>query len=1856
MPIRLLRDIPASRVLETLRAPRLRRTLCALLSVIYLVSPLGVLAAPPVPPAIPVADPNAPANQRPVVTNAGGVPVVQVVAPDANGISHNKYQNFNVPAQGAVLNNATTTVNTNLAGSVAANPNLGGTAARVILNEVTSTDPSKLLGPLEVAGNAARVIVANPNGITCNGCGFINTPHVQLTTGRPYYDPSGQLGFDVQGGRIDIGAPGLTNLAYRLDLIGRQIAINGEISTSGELNLVAGAQKVVTAESGTRETQSDFTYQNSGSEYAIDISQSVRAGTIRLVANGGGIGVRSTAPIVADQDIVLSATQSIEVDRMTAGRDLLLENEYSVHGSFEAARTLQFLTFSPSELTLLAGTRLKAGEDVQIGILNDPTGYYYPVIINQGTISAGRDVLIASRGAGCSRDSGCYKRFDNDTGGRIKAGRDVRIGTEDAAFDLLPQAASLRSIQASPLNTERGDSFLPLINRGHLEAGRNANIAFVNNAQGTIDAEQDITLTLAGGYAEPGSANAGGTVHAKHDIHVSLNGNANGSIRAENDLFVSASLPADEAGLVLGAPGLASAGRDIYFTRLPDEWYFDGDSTRRFLSGWSASNDRYSAGRDVLIDSAKIFGTNDTADLAHVVRIFNPYVIDAARDIKVRTRSSFGNLGTLHAGRDISIDAASFANTPGTAINTEVTQGPPPTDYTGANAWRQRDYSQNGPEPYPGCRTDNGGACVARVEYAPNPARMIAGHDIAITAASVENLGGTITAGNDLIIATNAFANDVRRLYADWSSSYSLLVPPPPRPADTIGGTESGTAEAGPPPVSYSYHYENGSAEVGQIPSLIQVGGTFSLNGPSPGTTPPAPTTPTDPSPPPSPDPAPRDPTVTPPPARSFINTQTILANSIYVNADFIRNGYDFTADHSRATAASHAAPSSIDLMLAGQGAPAAGSAGLMATLGPDDLVSLLPASLRPVSPFALTGAEEEAALREAALRYTGQAWFIPGLAWSDGVSVDAQQHALLLANAVTWATENQTSLGTALSSEQIAALTAPMLWYVEQDGKLVPRVYLPPSLQQQLATLEGGRLQGTGVSLTGQTLDNTGFILADGVLSLDVDTLRNRKRNAEMAEVRQEVDHGYVRYWGDTVQPGGYMQAALWDLHAQNIDSVSGEFHVTGATAEESEALSTAFEDELRAQLGAGFSYSEAHDNIQNEFVCTDCKKRKFRISHAWKFDDWFKKTTLALLVPTDRNLFAANAAQPGTSYVDQYIVNHGWAYGAGKAIVSVVASYFGGPYAGSGASASWDAYFNWRTNGDMWAARRAGGKSFATSVATNYLTDTTAGAVKNGTIDLSTRWFIDTLGKAAISSTINGTSFEDALVANVLNSIAAYGAKTIGDGYFGTTEGSAGHALAHATFAALMAKATNKDPGQAAAGAAVSALFMPYLADALGATGLPQPIQNAIDQAIASYLGYLVGGETGAGAAVNTETNNRQLHPKEQQLLRQRVRDFVQQLKGEGINLSEDDALKLLAERAANRIDEHDQRTPDYTGNLAYYADKFLYQLQLENPKGFLDNRGLQIKYFATETTDGRKLNSDFANPWLYADTYNTPESQEFAYKYLGGRNLIGSNPTPGMIQTYLQRESDANKRALYGTALLLGGGAVATAGPVIASMTAAAVRACLSAGVLCLNQLGIVASDVALSEALPGGLGATLAAGAKTADAIANARQDASLVSKIIDEERALNSLPKPRIDVTDRFVVTPGKDGGMTLKYGNPDGVSGIVVNVDKNGVLGFDVRASKDPNAFYDGSGIDMFSSSMQRLAQEGVPVNKIRGAWVEGSDSVNYAQFSQNLSAGMNPVDAAKNTWTGKLAAWYGYTKVEKIEKIGEITYVTFGK
>lgn len=255
-----------------------------------------------------VADRGAPSGQQPMVINsANGTPQVNIRAPSAGGVSRNNYSQFDVDGRGAILNNAVGNSKTQLGGWIEGNPYLGRGSAKVILNEVNSSNPSQLRGYVEVAGQRAEVVIANPAGITCDGCGFINADRSTLTTGRAQMENGRITGYRVEGGTLSITGKGLdARDSDYTDLIARSVEVNAGI-WANDLKVTAGRNQVNADNTQATALAKDDSAQP---EVAIDVAElgGMYAGKIKLVGTEAGVGVRNAGQIGAMAgDVVISA-------------------------------------------------------------------------------------------------------------------------------------------------------------------------------------------------------------------------------------------------------------------------------------------------------------------------------------------------------------------------------------------------------------------------------------------------------------------------------------------------------------------------------------------------------------------------------------------------------------------------------------------------------------------------------------------------------------------------------------------------------------------------------------------------------------------------------------------------------------------------------------------------------------------------------------------------------------------------------------------------------------------------------------------------------------------------------------------------------------------------------------------------------------------------------------------------------------------------------------------------------------------------------------------------------------------------------------------------------------------------------------------------------------------------------------------------------------------------------------------------------------------------------------------------------------------------------------------------------------
>lgn len=109
-------------------------------------------------------------------------PTLSITAPDANGISHNYFTEFNVGRRGLNIDNKN--------------------AAQTIINEVTGPDITRLRGNINVLANKATLIIANPNGINCNKCDVTNVNTFVKAAGKIIYENDKMAGYSNITGDI----------------------------------------------------------------------------------------------------------------------------------------------------------------------------------------------------------------------------------------------------------------------------------------------------------------------------------------------------------------------------------------------------------------------------------------------------------------------------------------------------------------------------------------------------------------------------------------------------------------------------------------------------------------------------------------------------------------------------------------------------------------------------------------------------------------------------------------------------------------------------------------------------------------------------------------------------------------------------------------------------------------------------------------------------------------------------------------------------------------------------------------------------------------------------------------------------------------------------------------------------------------------------------------------------------------------------------------------------------------------------------------------------------------------------------------------------------------------------------------------------------------------------------------------------------------------------------------------------------------------------------------------------------------------------------------------------------------------
>ncbi|HDG8143164.1 TPA: filamentous hemagglutinin N-terminal domain-containing protein [Klebsiella quasipneumoniae subsp. quasipneumoniae] len=422
-------------------------------------------------------------------THRSGANVIDIEAPNAAGVSHNLYREFNVGPNGTILNNSASDVNHSTHGNIAKNNNLTNGSASVILNEVTSNKMSNLQGFIEVNGQKADVVIANPNGITCSGCSFINTNNAILTTGQVNLSDTGAIeSYTVTQGKITIGDKGMNASTNYAALLADAIAINGSVTapnaTLGAGNFTFDNKTGKIATLGKTATVMQMIFP----EYSIDISNlgGIKANSISMVGNTLGLGVRNKGTITSNAALAMTSYGSL-VNEGTINGNGLMTNMVSAL-SMKNTGTINSTAYATQLSSMDALTNEGTISSSQVLAISS-TGN----LVNTGNISGTKALSVASNGNITTRN-GSNIRSDGQlavSAVNIDNGGSIRGNITNVAFsgDRLKVTGEIQGNSTLTVQSIKDDK----VNSGLIyNTGRISGNDVTITTNGNLDQEGDI--------------------------------------------------------------------------------------------------------------------------------------------------------------------------------------------------------------------------------------------------------------------------------------------------------------------------------------------------------------------------------------------------------------------------------------------------------------------------------------------------------------------------------------------------------------------------------------------------------------------------------------------------------------------------------------------------------------------------------------------------------------------------------------------------------------------------------------------------------------------------------------------------------------------------------------------------------------------------------------------------------------------------------------------------------------------------------------------------------------------------------------------------------------------------------------------------------------------------------------------------------------------------------------------------------------------------------------------------------------------------------------------------------------------
>ncbi|GDG10953.1 hemagglutinin-related protein [Escherichia coli] len=577
----------------------------------YLIS--TIIAGQPLLPAVGAVI--TPQNGAGMDKAANGVPVVNIATPNGAGISHNRFTDYNVGKEGLILNNATGKLNpTQLGGLIQNNPNLkAGGEAKGIINEVTGGNRSLLQGYTEVAGKAANVMVANPYGITCDGCGFINTPRATLTTGRPVMNADGSLqALEVTEGSITINGAGLDGTrSDAVSIIARATEVNAALHAK-DLTVTAGANRV-TADGRV----SALKGEGDVPKVAVDTGAlgGMYARRIHLTSTESGVGVNLGNLYAREGDIILSSSGKLVLKNSLAGGNTTVTGtDVSLSGDNKAG----------GNLSVTGTTGLTLNQSRLVTDKNLVLSSSGQIVQNGGELTAGQNAMLSAQHL-------------NQTSGAVNAAENVTLTTTGGI------TLKGRSVAGKTLTVSSGS----LNNGGTLGAGRDATVktgTFSNTGavqgNGLKVTATDLTSTgsiKSGSALDISARNAtlSGDAGAKDSARVTVSGTLENRGRlVSDDVLTLSATQINNSGTLSGAKELVASADTLTTT---EKSVTNSDGNLMLNSASSTLAGETSAGGTVSVkgNSLKTTTTAQTQGNSVSVDVQNAQLdgTQAARDI-----------------------------------------------------------------------------------------------------------------------------------------------------------------------------------------------------------------------------------------------------------------------------------------------------------------------------------------------------------------------------------------------------------------------------------------------------------------------------------------------------------------------------------------------------------------------------------------------------------------------------------------------------------------------------------------------------------------------------------------------------------------------------------------------------------------------------------------------------------------------------------------------------------------------------------------------------------------------------------------------------------------------------------------------------------------------------------------------------------------------------------------------------------------------------------------------------------------------------------------------------------------------